>query len=170
MNFQEIVPFTRSPNYSIHVSWKYLKRQLDEWNCDGSLDLDPEFQRGHVWTDAQRTAFVEFVLRGGVGSSQIRFNHPGWNSDYKGTMQLVDGKQRLTAVLKFLDNEVPAFGCLYKDFTGYLSHDVCLHFLVNDLKTEKEVLTWYLEINAGGTPHTDDELNKVRRMLVEAGG
>lgn len=166
MNFQEIELFTRTPNYRINVGWKYLQDQLDSWNeREGELDLDPEFQRGHVWTEAQQIAFVEFVLRGGVGSLEIKFNHPGWGSTYKGTMQLVDGKQRLTAVLKFLNNEIPAFGTYYKDFTGYLPSDAQLIFLVNDLKTEAEVLQWYLEINAGGTPHTEEELNKVRRML-----
>jgi hypothetical protein len=40
--------------------------------------------------------------------------------------------------------------------------------MVNDLKTEAEVLRWYLEINAGGTPHTEEELDKVRKMLKKA--
>ncbi len=165
-NFQEIKEFTRNPNYRINVGWKYLQEQLDQWNeRDGELDLDPEFQRGHVWTEAQQIAFVEFVLRGGVGSSEIKFNHPGWQDNYEGTMQLVDGKQRLTAVLRFLNNEIKAFGTYYKDFTGYVPHHAELIFTVNNLKTEAEVLQWYLEINAGGTPHTEEELNKVRKML-----
>lgn len=29
---------------------------------------------------------------------------------------------------------------------------------VNDLKTEKEVLQWYVDMNAGGTPHTKEEI------------
>ena len=168
-NFQEIEEYTRNPNYRINVGWKHLQEQLDNWNeRDGELDLDPEFQRGHVWTEEQQIAFVEFVLRGGVGSLEIKFNHPGWQGDFKGTMQLVDGKQRLTAVLKFLNNEIKAFGTYYKDFTGWVPHHAQLIFMVNDLKTEAEVLKWYLEINAGGTPHTKEELDKVRKMLKKA--
>lgn len=171
MNFQEIERFTRTPNYRINVNWDYIQEQLNDWNerdSDlgiGGLDLDPEFQRGHVWTKAQQIAFVEFVLKGGVGSLEIKFNHPNWQGNYKGQMVLVDGKQRLTAVLKFMNNQIKAFGTYYKDFTGYLPSHAQLLFLVNDLKTEAEVLQWYLEINAGGTPHTEDELNKVRKML-----
>jgi hypothetical protein len=36
---------------------------------------------------------------------------------------------------------------------------------VNDLKTREEVLIWYLEMNSGGTPHTKEELDRVKRML-----
>ncbi|MCB0539978.1 MAG: hypothetical protein KDE33_20845, partial [Bacteroidetes bacterium] len=93
---------------------------------------------------------------------------PGWGHDYKGVMQLVDGKQRLRAVTKFMNNELRAFGTLYSEFTGFLPHYAHFIFMVNDLQTEAEVLQWYLEINGGGTPHTEDELNKVRRMLKKA--
>jgi hypothetical protein len=27
------------------------------------------------------------------------------------------------------------------------------------------VLQWYLELNSGGTPHTKEELDKVKKML-----
>ena len=36
---------------------------------------------------------------------------------------------------------------------------------VNDLKTEKEVLQWYVDMNAGGTPHSNEEINRVRSMI-----
>ena len=38
---------------------------------------------------------------------------------------------------------------------------------VNDLKTEKEVLQWYVDMNAGGTPHTNEEIERVKRMIKE---
>lgn len=38
---------------------------------------------------------------------------------------------------------------------------------VNDLKTEKEVLQWYIDMNAGGTPHTSDEIERVKRMILQ---
>lgn len=36
---------------------------------------------------------------------------------------------------------------------------------VNDLKTEREVLQWYVDMNAGGTPHTKEEIQKVKDMI-----
>lgn len=41
--------------------------------------------------------------------------------------------------------------------------------VVNDLQTEKEVLQWYVDMNSGGTPHTNDEIERVKKMIQELG-
>lgn len=38
---------------------------------------------------------------------------------------------------------------------------------VNNLKSEKEVLQWYIDMNAGGTPHTNEEIERVEKMIEE---
>ena len=38
-------------------------------------------------------------------------------------------------------------------------------FHVNYLKTRREVLEWYLQLNGGGTPHSQKELDRVRGLL-----
>ena len=40
-----------------------------------------------------------------------------------------------------------------------------IDFRINDLKTRKEVLGWYIEMNSGGTPHKKEEIEKVELML-----
>lgn len=88
----------------------------------------------------------------------------------KGLMVLVDGKQRLEAVRKFLRNELPIFGGNFiNDFNDprrlLRSSDAYFEIRVNNLKTRKEILTWYLQLNTGGVVHTEEEIAKVRRML-----
>jgi len=143
-----------------------LESWLGKEQCGASPDMDPPFQRAHVWTKQQQIAFVEFVLAGGVGSNTIRWNCAGWMGSFKGPFVLVDGKQRLTAVLRFLRNEIGVFGGHYLreyDKLRCVQHDFVM--MINSLDTTKEVLEWYLQINAGGVIHTDEELNKVRGML-----
>ena len=36
---------------------------------------------------------------------------------------------------------------------------------INNLKTKKEVLSQYIEMNEGGTPHTKEEIDKVKELL-----
>lgn len=81
-------------------------------------------------------------------------------------MVLVDGLQRLTAFIKFLNNEIPIFGTYYKDFEDRprMSNDM-LKFNVNDLQTRAEVLRWYIEMNSGGVVHSDKEIERVKEML-----
>ena len=39
------------------------------------LQLNPEFQRGHVWTEEQQIAWVEYYLRGGKSGNTIYLNN-----------------------------------------------------------------------------------------------
>ena len=123
-----------------------------------------------MWNEQKQIAYVEFCLSEGSYSRTLLFNHPNWMGSYKGEMTLVDGKQRLEAVRKFLRNELPIFGGnLLNDFDDpkrlLRTGGAQFEFGVNVLKTRKEILTWYLQINTGGVVHTQDELDKVRGML-----
>ena len=163
--FQDIPRFIEG-DYRCDVSLRFLTQQLEYYRENYGLDLDPDFQRAHVWTEAQQVAFVEHVLRGGK-NTVIRFNCAGWNrKSNAGPMQVVDGKQRLTALLAFLANEIPAFGTYLKDFEGIMSWiGMGVQFVVNDLAKREDVLRWYLEINEGNVAHTAEELDRVREML-----
>lgn len=85
-----------------------------------SLNLIPDFQRGHIWTQAQQERWIEAVLRGAIGSSGllIQFNAPDWSRDrhrnshrdLTNEVVCVDGLQRLTAARRFVAGEIRAFG------------------------------------------------------------
>ena len=167
MKFSEIPQLTRDANYRVNVGWDYLENWLTKDRDDVYPDLDPPFQRAHVWTEAQQIAFVEFMLRGGKGSNEIRFNCVGWMGDFRGPFVLVDGKQRLHAVQRFMANEIGVFGGhMFREFDDRLRiSGVDFVMMVNSLPDMKSVLKWYLEINAGGIAHTEAELDKVRKML-----
>jgi len=179
MKVNDIPRFINPPNYEIHSNWGYLEAQLEQWgkrNVDSNwlgLDLDPDFQRGHVWDEAKQIAYVEFCLKGGQSSRQLLFNHPNWQGSYVGEMILVDGKQRLEAARKFVRNELPVFDGSYLfnfDDPKRLLRSSDAHFVikVNNLKTRKEILQWYLDLNTGGVVHTDEEINKVKELLKKA--
>lgn len=171
--FEEIPPLTPWGNYTVDVIWPMLESTLAELGGQNGLDLDPDFQRGHVWTEAQQVAFVEFSLRGGRSGQDILFNQPHFSAGgRKGQpVQIVDGKQRLEAVRRFLRSEIPAFGTLHRDYRdGLTLTGPKFRFTVNNLPTRAAVLRWYLELNAGGTPHPDTEIVRVRALLAAEEG
>ena len=172
MKFIDIPKLTKSASYRVHQSWKHIEEALKRYTLERNtarLDLNPEFQRGHVWTTEQQRAYVEFKLKSGEGSELLFFNCIGWMNDFRGPFVLVDGKQRLEAVRKFLRNELTIFNGYYrKDFEDDIgSMEPYFIFCVNDLPNMQLVLQWYLELNEGGTPHTKEELDKVRRMITD---
>lgn len=167
MKFADIKPFTTMGSYTVDIPFRYLKERIEQWIAEDGLQLCPDFQRGHVWTQEQQIRYVEFLLREGHSSRTIYFNHPGWMKSWEGDFVVVDGLQRLTACTAFLGNEIPAFGTICKDFEDKLPMNVTIQFNINDLKTRAEVLQWYIDLNSGGVAHTDEEIKRVRLLLSQ---
>lgn len=169
--FQDVPQFPRA-HYEIDVSWGSLEHTLEDWgdrtNGMGGIDLSPDYQREHVWTREQQIAYVEYQLGGGEVGKQIIWNSPDWGRTYRRPTELVDGKQRLEAVRAFMRNDLPAFGHVFADYTDSLRFIHGFRFRVVSLETRAEILQLYLNINAGGTPHTSTELDRVRSLLRAA--
>jgi hypothetical protein len=119
-----------------------------------------------VWNENQQILFIEYLLKGGK-TQPIMFNHTEWMSDRmsKGKMVCVDGLQRSTAIINFIEDKIKIFGGYLFSEIDNLNSSLDLEISVNNLKTEKEVLKWYIELNSGGTPHTEEEINKVKLLL-----
>lgn len=166
MLYKDIPRMTRDGNYRVNVSWNYIESWIERQQ-EVNLNLDPDFQRAHVWTEDQQRKYVEFCLRGGVGSNELRFNCAGWMKDYRGPFVLVDGKQRLEAVRKFLRNELIVFDQLCSDFGKQSVMHYNFLVCVNDLDNMKDVLQWYIDINSGGVVHTSEEIEKVKQLMKE---
>lgn len=104
MKFSDVKPFTKDGDYEVSIGLKYLESILKDYDKDYGLELNPDFQRGNVWSEEQQIAYVEFFLRGGKTARVIYFNCPSFNkvvSNNNSPMVCVDGLQRLTAMRKF---------------------------------------------------------------------
>ncbi len=167
--FRDIPEFIRSGSYEVDCDPVYLLEKIDEFVQNDGLDLDPEFQRGHVWTEQQQVAFIEFFLKGGSTGRVIYLNYPSWHHAVKAgcynDFVIVDGKQRLRALERFVKNEFMVFGSYYKEFTDKIRMRNMMKLNINDLKSKREVLQWYLDFNSGGTVHSEAELEKVRKLI-----
>ncbi|WP_162002813.1 DUF262 domain-containing protein [Microvirga tunisiensis] len=169
--FRDIPQLTANGRYSVDLSWGDLFEDLARWErAPGGVEYEPDFQRGHVWSEGQQVAFVEFALRGGLdrSSRHLLFNCVDWDGDCKSPIQLVDGLQRLTATKAFLSGKIRAFGRRYHEFQDRLPRSIRFTAHVNDLPTRSAVLNWYLELNAGGIAHSPEEIERVRELLHQA--
>ena len=169
--------------YEVDVEWSMLEWHLAR-QAETSRDIDPDFQRGHVWNDAQRVAYVEHVLCGGETGKNLLVAHTGRLSHYKtrpdGTVYLpdyvlVDGKQRLDAVRRFMRDEFTVFAGVAGEADGYRwsplgrwrTRRVGLAFKWRLVvcKNRNEILCLYVMFNAGGTAHSHEEIERVRAMM-----
>lgn len=146
----------------------FINEQIKSYN----LQLSPEFQRGHVWIQNQQEKYVEFILRGGKSGRDFYFN---WNRKTDAYV-CVDGLQRTTAFMKFVNGEIKAFNQYFDEFYftkretgGNPLPEFRVNVYMNYLESKKEVLQWYVDMNTGGTPHTNDEIERVKKMIKELG-
>jgi hypothetical protein len=74
---------------SVKMLFDYVERKL--------LDLQPAWQRKDVWSPAKNKKLIESIMLGIPLPSIIIHRHDG-------KMAIIDGKQRLTAIVKFMRN------------------------------------------------------------------
>lgn len=167
MKFRDIEQYIECSGYNVSVGLDYLQETIDQYLKDG-LVLNPDFQRGHVWTEQQQISFVEHLLRGGTSGLDIYLNHPNFGKYAEdGDFVCVDGLQRITACLLFLNNQIPAFGQYLSDFGERPPVMIRLKINVNNLQTRAEVLDWYIQMNSGGTVHSQEEIERVKALLKQ---
>jgi len=157
--------------YHVNTSLDFLFTQLGHWGEKPlTMELNPDFQRGHVWTEKQQIAFVEFLLKDPQDSKakSIIFNCRNWTAEYKeknaDVVYLVDGLQRLTAIRRFMNNEIPVNGYYLNEFeSSTFLKRIYLDIYVNSLN-RAEMLKWYVDLNSGGTVHSEEEIARVREL------
>lgn len=153
-----------------------LQRRVSSGDRSLSLNICPDYQRGRVWTDEQASRFVGYLAEGGEAPMLFIQRWPDGRPD-----ELVDGLQRVTALLRFGANEIPmetpaGERAYLRDFSDddkriwYSPAGFKLTAQYVQCHTRAEVLALYIRLNRGGTPHTDDEIERVRTMLREASG
>lgn len=173
MKFTDIPQLTRMPSYKITTSWMRIEHWILDMDVDYGIDLSPDYQRGHVWSEQQSSLYVEYVLKGGKSGMELHFNCSNFNSAgaNPGKMELVDGKQRLKATRDFLAGKLKVFGLYIHEFEDKLHETTSPAFLihVNDLPTKTEVMRWYIDMNAGGTVHAKAEISRVKAMILGEG-
>jgi hypothetical protein len=174
---QKRTKFSDIPRFVAEGQWECdyrpdrLIAQVDCWIEEDGLDMNPDFQRGHVWTQQQQEAYIEFFMRGGKTGRVFYFNNPTWNragpeNGYKDFV-IVDGLQRLTAWRRFFSNEIRLCGSLLKEFNEEMRMSTnTVKVNVNDLRTRADVLQWYVDFNCGGTVHSDEEIARVRGLIA----
>lgn len=165
MRYQDVELFamarTGTPG---ECGWPYLSKFWESFSVT-QIEFNPDFQRGHVWSKEQKIDYIEFCLKGGKASRELIFACQNYDREGEGTMYLVDGLQRLTAVQEYLEDGFPAFGTLHSEFTDRMDITTQrFRMTIVDIDRE-DMLKLYLGLNSGGTPHAKDELDRVQDLL-----
>ena len=111
-------------------------------------------QRGYIWTKIQKRSLIESIL--------IRRHIPPISAIYNDSnvYEVIDGKQRLGAILDFIDNKFTYCEYVYSELPeAYYKQFNRFQVRVNRLLpppgipiTDQEKIEWFRFINFAGTP------------------
>lgn len=130
------------------------------------VDDSPTFQRDYAWQpdDEQRLLKSIFEERDIGKFVFLKYDWPRTNAD------LVDGKQRLNTIVKFVTSQIPYNGIYWHqlskaDRRGFSGAMVQVAEIKGDNLTEADKLELFLSINTAGVPQTEEHLTSIRTRL-----
>lgn len=170
----------RLPDTGVDCKWRYLalyvREGQDERGEPYPMNLNPDYQRGPVWDEQRQRRFIGHCLEGGR-QQPMYVQRDDRLRDL--TEEVIDGQQRLRAIAAFMYGEIPGEvyhegqwrELWYKDFNEVdrASQRLSSRIVYGDWPRE-ERLKFYLRLNSGGIAHTEEELDRVRALLVASGG
>lgn len=128
-----------------------------DWRADGRLTVAPKFQRRGVWGDKARSYLIDTILRAlPIPPLLIRLAIDP--ETHRTTREVVDGQQRLRAVLDYVDNRFAVLRVHNEQFGGRYFRDLDddtqyrflrYRFLLNVLDDveDRDVLSIFARIN-----------------------
>ncbi|MGL5665312.1 MAG: DUF262 domain-containing protein, partial [Shewanella sp.] len=77
---------------------------LNEWRTLNKFNMTPSYQRHSVWSSEQQSLLVDSIIKN-IPIPPI-FLREHIDKQGKTTFEVIDGKQRLTSIFRFIDNEI----------------------------------------------------------------
>lgn len=136
---------------------QYRISDFVDWHKEKRLDLSPDFQRGSVWSPAARSFLIDTILRQ-LPVPKVYLRTKIDVVSKKSIREVVDGQQRMRAILDFADNKLALSkragefeGMKYEDLneeqqTAFLAYPIAVDQLVN--ATTDDVLEVFARLNS----------------------
>ncbi len=104
------MPDPPKPN-TLAVSWFYGEDQKE------TLVLTPEYQRNPIWSIGQKCFLIDSIISGcPIPQVYINIKTQGLAKEKKTIYEVVDGQQRLRAILEFLNDKWPLIETTTKSY------------------------------------------------------
>jgi len=118
---------------------KYSARDFEEWKEKGTLFLQPKFQRREVWSESAKAYLIDTILRGKpIPKIFMRFHiNPATRTT---TREVVDGQQRIRAILDFLSDGLNVRRAHNKELGGKYFSDL-------DVERQKDFLAYEFSVD-----------------------
>ena len=135
------------------------------------VNMNPDYQRDYVWGLSDKQLLIDSIFNNiDIGKfAFIHLDYKKWDEAGYG-YEILDGKQRLNAIIEFYENRFPYKGVYYNDLSGRDKRIFKNHSIVQGEVSEterKDVLKYFLMLNRTGRVMDQEHLDKVEKMYQE---
>jgi len=132
------------------------------------VDFDVDYQRDHVWVQDDKIELINSIFNN-IDIGKFVFVQRNMGVDAK-LYEILDGKQRLTAICEFFEDRFLYHGFYYSELSNsdkskFKSHGITFGCLENPNK--KAIFETFIKLNTCGKPMAIEHLDKVKRLLDE---
>lgn len=138
------------------------------------------YQRPYVWTLSDEQSFIDSIYNG-IECGRIMVRRRGYDyvekramaGDFDGLAwhDIVDGKQRLNTIKRFVNDEFPdSNGYYFSDLSEYakrvFNRSTCLSLVIlREKATDEDVLKAFLMTNYAGKPMSKEHIEYVKEIF-----
>lgn len=153
-----------------------VRGMLNEYTSN-VYEFNPEYQRDLVWTTEQKQAFIKALMIGDVDLCPTLIAEP--YSKGKREYEVLDGKQRMMAVIEYIRGKFSVDGLYYKDLSlGDVSRLMYAPFKYRLVKyydkkkgfskmTIEQKVELFLQINEYGQRVSEEHLDKIKSKYLK---
>lgn len=133
------------------------------------VDFNPSYQRDHVWSLEDKIALIDSIYNNvDIGKFSFIYNEDDKWRDTGFAFEVLDGKQRLTALCEFYEGRFEYKGFKFRDLSPIdRNHFENYNVNVGEVRnaTEKEIIEYFIKLNTHGRVMDKEHLEKVKTMI-----
>jgi hypothetical protein len=154
------------------ISTQYMQTSLDslmhQTYSRGIID-SPDYQRDYVWTLEDKQRLIRSILDQMDIGKFVFLTRP--YPEHR--LEVVDGKQRLNAIMEFIQGRFEYEGKTWFQFSrddkNSFKQLMIQQATLDSTKVSKSDILWlFLSINTGGVPQTEEHVAKAKKLYAEA--
>jgi hypothetical protein len=160
----------------IHFSFQQrdIRSLINQYLNEFGLDLDPDYQRGHVWDNDQQVNLIDSIFKH-VDIGKFAVIKRPWGPDGNKPLtpklyEVLDGKQRITAIIDYYLGHFKYKGKYYNEL-GYMDQGHFTNFSISyaesDYLTQEQKYRYFLKLNTTGTPVDPAHMERVAGLLAK---
>lgn len=135
------------------------------------VDFEPEYQRNFVWNLEDKVALIDSIFNN-VEIGKFVFIHLPYGGQY--SYEILDGKQRLRALLDFFEDRFQYKGKYFSNLSIREQHFFKNYSVsvaeTRDELTREQKLRYFLKLNKNGHVMAQEQIEKVEKMLEQEEG